>query len=222
VDLYVAPGHTSAARAARANVTGVSIDLHDGAPDLDDRAWSDVFARTDELDLDGATVRTFSREDHLRLMALHMLRHGAWRPLWLCDLAAAVESREGLDWDRVLGGDRRRADAVVCALRLAEDLLGARLAEAPVVVRERRLPRWLAPAVLRQWGDPALQPQSRRRPFAVEPRRPAATLTALVRRWPNAIEATLNVRAPFNDAPRLPFQLLECVRRTAHYVQRPG
>jgi hypothetical protein len=78
----------------------------------------------------------------------------------------------------------------------------------------------MAPAVLEQWGDPRLEPQSRRRPFAAEPARPARMLSALVQRWPNPVEATLNVRAPFNDVPRLPFQILECVRRTALFVQR--
>jgi hypothetical protein len=34
------------------------------------------------------------------------------------------------------------------------------------------------------------------------------------------VEATLNVGASFDDVPRLPFQLLECVRRTALFVQR--
>ena len=45
-------------------------------------------------------------------------------------------------------------------------------------------------------------------------------LEALVQRWPNPIEATLNVGGPFNDLPRLPFQLAECVRRTAGFAGR--
>src|SRR5262249_13928992 len=124
VDLYVAPSTATTARAAVATVTGAGIDLHAGAAELDDRPWDDVVARSAPIDLDGAPIPTFGREDHLRLMALHMLRHGAWRPLWLCDVAAAAESdAHGLDWDRVLGGDRRRAEGVASTLRLAEELL---------------------------------------------------------------------------------------------------
>jgi Uncharacterised nucleotidyltransferase len=220
IDLYVPAAQAAAARAALADLTGAAIDLHEGAAELDDRRWDEVFERSTTIAVDGVPARTFGREDHLRLMALHMLRHGAWRPLWLCDVAAAAESAAGLDWDRVLGGHRRRADAVVCALGLAQELLGARLVEAPAAVRSRRLPRWIVPAVLQQWGDPRLEPQSRRRPFVAELARPARMLTALVQRWPGAVEATLNVGAPFDDVPRLPFQLLECVRRTALFVQR--
>src|SRR5207245_11680175 len=97
---------------------------------------------------------------------------------------------------------------------------GARLEGPPAAAHSRRLPGWIAPAALQQWGDPRLEPQSRRRPFAADLARPPAALAALGRRWPNPVEATLNVRAPFNDAPRLHFQLLECVRRTARFALR--
>ena len=46
-------------------------------------------------------------EDQLRQLCLHLLRHGACRPLWLCDVAVMLESLPGdFDWDRCLGGDR--------------------------------------------------------------------------------------------------------------------
>jgi len=218
IDLYVPAQDVPVARSVLANVPA-AIDLHAGAAELDDRRWDDLLECSVPIAAD-AGVRTFGREDHLRLMALHMLRHGAWRPLWLCDVAAAAEFvAGGFDWDRLLGGDRRRADAVACALGLAHELLGARLDGAPAAMRSRRLPGWMVPAVLRQWGDPRLEPQSRRRPFAADLARPAAALAALVRRWPNPVEATLNVRAPINGVPRLPFQILECVRRTARFAR---
>jgi hypothetical protein len=49
-------------------------------------------------------------------------------------------------------------------------------------------------------------------------RRPAGVLRALRSRWPNAIEATVGVHGPFNGLPRLPFQLAECVSRTARFT----
>jgi hypothetical protein len=45
------------------------------------------------VELNGAKIRILGAEDHLRLLCLHLLKHGAWRPLWLCDVAAALESR---------------------------------------------------------------------------------------------------------------------------------
>jgi hypothetical protein len=37
-------------------------------------------------------------------------------------------------------------------------------------------------------------------------------------RWPNGIEATVGLRGPFNGLPRLPFQVAECVTRTARFT----
>jgi hypothetical protein len=151
----------------------------------------------------------------LRLLCLHMLGHGAWRALWLCDVAAAVEARPPtFDWDRFLWGDRRRTEWVTCALGLAHALLGARIAETPVAERARHLPRWLAPAVLRQWGQ-----GFRRSPlFLPELLYPRRALHAIRHHWRNPIQGTVEVGGPFNDWPRLPFQLAACVRRTAQVV----
>ncbi len=49
-------------------------------------------------------------------------------------------------------------------------------------------------------------------------RHPAHLLKALRLRWPNPIQATVRVGGPFNELPRLPFQLWECVLRTAHFL----
>ena len=47
---------------------------------------------------------------------------------------------------------------------------------------------------------------------------PAELLRALRLRWPNPIQATVGVGGPFNELPRWPFQLWECVLRTAHFL----
>ncbi len=49
-------------------------------------------------------------------------------------------------------------------------------------------------------------------------RHPTRALRALGLRWPNPIQATVGLGAPFNDLPRLPFQLAECVSRTARFM----
>src|SRR5205085_7561887 len=104
--------------------------------------------------LQETSVRVPALEDHLRLLSVHMLAHGAWRPIWLCDVAVALESsRSQFDWDRFLAGNHFVSDCAVCGLGLAARLLGASLEGAPAAVAERALalPRWLRPAVLRAW-----------------------------------------------------------------------
>ena len=224
IDLYVRPEDEPAARAAldEPGSETLPVDLHRGLAELDDRRFEEVFARSQIRRLDDTDVRVFSPEDHLRLLALHLLRHGAWRPVWLCDLALILESLPP-DFDSAcfMSGDVARTDAAVCALRLAHELLGASLEGVPVAVRERRLPRWLVPAILRQWGDARFQPHGTRTPMAVELRRPRGLLRALRARWPNGVEATIGRRGPFNDLPRLPFQIGECLARAVHFARPP-
>ncbi len=49
--------------------------------------------RSQLVNLDGVDVRVPGLEDHLGILCLHLLHHGAFRPLWLCDIAAALETR---------------------------------------------------------------------------------------------------------------------------------
>ncbi len=225
IDVYVRPGDEEAARAAldRPGEDSLPVDLHRGLAELDDRPFEDVFARSRTVRLGAADVRVFGPEDHLRLMALHLLRHGAWRPVWFCDLALMLETLPpDFDWACFMSGDGARTDAAVCAVRLAHELIGASLEGVPAAVRERTLPRWLVPAVLRQWGEARFEPHGTRTPMAVELRRPRGLLRALRARWPNAVEATVGRRARFNGLPRLPFQIGECLARTLRFARAQG
>jgi len=225
IDLYVRPEQEPMARTALdpPGEDPLPVDLHCGLAELDDRRFEDVLARSRRGRLGDADVRVFGPEDHLRLLALHLLRHGAWRAVWLCDLALILEALPpDFDWACFMSGDGARTDAAVCALRLAHELLGASLAGVPAAIRERRLPRWLVPAILRQWGDARFEPHGTRTPMAVELRRPRGLLRALRVRWPNAVEATVGRRARFNGLPRLPFQIGECLARTLRFACSPS
>jgi hypothetical protein len=196
------------------------IDLHRGFAELDDRDAGALFARSRVVELDGVPVRLFGEEDHLRLLALHLLRHGGYRPLWLCDLAVALETRsDAFDWDVFLGGCARRSRWAACALLLAHRLLGASLRGVPAEITRQRLPLWLSTAVLDRWGSPSFVPHGMRVPMRSCVRSPLEGLRALLARWPNGIEATVGLGGPFNDLPRLPFQVAECVRRTARFLR---
>jgi hypothetical protein len=73
-------------------------------------------------------VKVLSPEDHLSMLCVHFLGHGGWRPIWLCDIAAAMESlTESFDWQTCLGEDTRRAGWILSALACAHEILGAQL-----------------------------------------------------------------------------------------------
>ena len=169
-------------------------------------------------------VRVLKAEDSFRVLCLHLLHHGAFRPLWLCDIALALESRaKDFDWDRCLGRNIRVADWVACTIGLAHQLLGANVEASPVARRAKNLPRWLVPAVLKQWEAPfALHHgQARHRaPMATYLRHPSGLSRDVRNRWPDPIEATISLGGPFNNWPRLPFQLGNCVARAVRFLRR--
>jgi hypothetical protein len=224
IDLCVRAAQLEAARAALRTIdAGLLVDLHLEAPSYSDRSAEDLFARSRLVTLGDTNVRVPSAADHLRLMCLHLLSHGAWKPMWLCDVAAAVEAREpDFRWEDCLAGDPRRTDAVLCVIALAGSLLGADLAGTPGEQRSRSLPGWLAPAVLRQWeagaGASAHGPLVDRLPSLF--RRPARLWGELRLRWRNPIQATFELGAPFNGFPRLPLQLAATFRRAPGFVRQ--
>ncbi len=217
IDLYVRRAqYDEVCAALQTCAAGHAVDLHAGAAELDDRPFDDLYAHSRLVPVADGAARILGAEDNLRLLCLHFLREGALRPLWLCDIAVALEKLPpDFDWDYFLSGTPRRSDWVVATLSLAHELLGVRV---PVTVQTVPLPRWLVPTVLQLWGQGKVT-RGRRTKMASYWRQPTGVLHALRERWPNAIEATIGTRAPFNNWPRLPFQLVECVLRTTAFVR---
>lgn len=231
IDLYVRSSQYAAAREVLKSPEGRRfwVDLHEGFGDRGDLGRGgaeELYARSRLLPSGGSRVRVLGEEDHLRLLCFHLLRHGAWRPLWLCDVAAAFESRgEAFDWGLLLGGSRRRANWVMSALGLAQSLLGANAEGTPAARAGRSLPRWLAPAVLERWARPYATeqaPYTLRAPMRTYLRRPRGVLRDLRRRWPGPVEATVAAGGRFDSLPRWPFQLASCFTRAAHFLAGTG
>ena len=217
IDLWVRPDQHPVAVAALAGPAGrcCRVDLHDRFAELE-LSWQEVYERSRLERLGEVQVRVLAAEDHLGLLCIHMLGHGAWRPVWLCDIAAAVESLpEDFDWARCLRGHPRHAQWITCAIGLARRLLRARCDGGPP---DRPLPRWLLAALLRQWGRHEHYMANPSMAFVL--RHPAGTLKALRLRWPNPIQATVGVGGPFNSLPRLPFQIGECLVRTLRFARQ--
>jgi len=183
---------------------------------LPDRTEAELYDRARPESIDSSRFRTLAPEDHLRLVALHQLHHGGWRPLWLCDIAVLVEALpSGFSWEACLAGDSRLSEGVVASVALAHELLGAKLSdETP----RASIPGWLRKAVLHGWvhGYESMPPSL----YELRKLGWAGALKAIRARWPDPVSATVHLRAPFRAVPRFAVQLAECSRRAADFVRR--
>ena len=200
------------------------VDVHEGFSKLDGLSIDELMSRTELIRLGAAKFRVLGYEDQLRIFCTHLLRHSAWRPLWLCDIGMAVESRPAtFDWERCLGTDKRESDWVLCAIGLAHLLLDARVDDTPAARRAENLPQWFIRGVMRNWDAPFpdnYPPLSYVPPMSTYLRRPRGVLKALRKRWPDPIEATIRLRGPFNEMPRMPFQLGNALWRIVRFITR--
>ena len=197
------------------------VDLKAGLHDLPGRSMDDVYSRSQLAPLGNVHVRVLGMEDHLRLLCLHLLRHGAWRPLWLCDVAAALESMpQNFDWDYFMSGSKRHTAWVVCVLGLAHHLLGAGLERTPLDEKAKRVPDWLVSEVLRRWesGHPTYEDE----PIMTTLRRREGVARAIQQRWSSPITVGVRWRWPHSPLPALPYQTADFALQTIRYAKRLG
>lgn len=224
IDLLVQPQVYSAAQEVLASDEGRNfvVDLHLGADHLCDQPFDDLWARSRHVELGDVKVRVLSPEDHMRILCVHYLRHGAWWAAGLCDIGLMVETfRENFDWDVCLTTNRRRAGWVACTVGLAHQLLGANISETPFVSSAKSLPRWLVPAVLKEWNDPLSIDHPFPPPLADKFSQPIEIVKEIRRRWPpNPMLSTIAMNGPFNEWPRIFFQAGNALSRTVKFCAR--
>ena len=224
IDLCVEPRHYREAASVLSAPAAQQfyVDLHRGFDELGGRSWGELYARSRLVRLGHTDVRVLGDEDHFQVVCFHMLREGAWRPLWLCDVAVSLESpHASFDWKRCLSGSKRSLEVTSCAVGLARKLLGAGVEGIPSEAAVDRLPSWVVPTVLEEWGT--LLPSLRRRhsaPMSTYLRRPLALGKAFIDRWPNPIEATVVAGAPFNEFPRGPYQIKSYILRGLSFLRK--
>jgi hypothetical protein len=189
---------------------------------FDVRHFDEFYGHAESIQIEGVEVKVLRAEDHLRFLCFHLLKHGGWRPLWLCDVAAMLERLpERFDWDRCLGPDEVHARWILCTIGLARDILQAEPINAPPQLQDLRVPRWLVNSLLERWSEsscPSL-------PFFHEQARqcwwrPRKLIEALWKRWPNPIQATIDADGSFDEGARLRFQLRNCKSRAAELGRR--
>jgi hypothetical protein len=200
---------------------GALVDAHEGLAPRSDRRLEEVLERSREVPVGSTSVTVPCEEDHLRLLCQHLWGHSAWRPLWLCDIAAVVEDlAPTFDWDLCLEGSARYRRWIACAIGLARDVLGARIDGTPF--HDVRLPSWLRPALLKQW-ERCLE---RRPAEALRGRlggvllRPSELVRELRSHWPDPIEVTFAMDRPINGIPRGWYQTGAVLSRLPHFLRR--
>ena len=227
IDLFVPPEQFGKAAKILNSEAGKKffVDLHRGASHLDTEPLEDLYARAETVALEDERIRVLSPEDHLRVLCVHFLHHGAWRPAGLCDIGLMVEnSRADFDWDLCLTKNSKRAGWVTCTIGLAHQLLGADISGLPIEASAKRLPRWLVPAVLKEWENPISINHVVPPPLSGSISHPLETFKAIRRRWPpNPIQATVLMNGSFNEWPRIIFQAGSYAARTAKFLKNlPG
>jgi len=223
IDLLIRPEkHSEAARlAASEELRDCFIDLHYRSFELADRSLDDLFSRSRLVRCGDKEARVLCDEDQFALLAIHLLKHGAWRPLWLCDLALMLESMaSNFDWDLCMGKDTRRKNWILSALGLAHELLDASVKDEQIS-EHAIAPRWLVQTVQENWRIPfaTMHEGLRRLPVKSYLRRPDNLLTDLVRRWPNPIRATIDVNGTFTSRHPIRYQIQDCLKRAGGVLQ---
>jgi hypothetical protein len=219
IDLVVPPGlENRAGELMRAHkIRNVDFE-HWELTAFDDRRYRDLYERSRLLDLDGIEVRVPGPEDHLRLMCIHLLKHGGTRPIWFCDIGAAIEMRPpNFDWDRLTGNDHRK-QWIAYTIVLAHRLLGVAIGDTPFV--SWKIPHWMEKSILHDWSTP-------RRILSMKPVKiidsmqgPAAIIHALQVRWPNPIQITVANGERFSGGKAFLLQLRHCVRMMVRFLDR--
>ena len=182
---------------------------------------TEVAARSELVTLGASEIRVLCPEDQLAYLCIHFLKHGGWRPLWLCDVAIALESRPPhFDWDLCLGADRTRADWIACTLGAAHALLGADVRATPVEYRAGHLPPWLVPTVLKAWERPRAWDHPVPDLIAQSLPHPLQWPVALKSRWMSPLESTVRVSGSFNRLPRLPYQITDYALQLVQFLPR--
>lgn len=222
IDLIIRPrDYRRAISAAEMQLRDCQLDFHALPFELADRSIEELFSRSQLVPCHDEQIRVLAPEDHFALLAIHLLKHGAWRPLWLCDLAVLLESAGDFDWGLCLGKDPRRANWILAATGLAQTLLNASIKNEEVAARAENVPVWLKQEVLKLWDTPfalAQAPQRHKAPIGFYLRRPHGLLGDLARRWPNPIVATISVNGTFGARRRTRYEFGNWVLRAVRVV----
>ncbi len=226
IDIAVSPDQWQDAANLLLHSEGVfgPVDLHQAIPDLPDRSWPDLWRHRQLVAIGSTSFAIPSPEDQLRHHTLHFLRHGAWRPLWACDIAALLASNsDDFDWDYCLSGKPRLSQWLLAGIGAVIRLFDVPVSKVIVSKCRQAEFDWLSTTILRQWGGHRIgdSHNTDNRPLLSYWRNPAKVISAIADRCPNAIEAAIKAGAfPDTHWPTWNLQLLMMLKRGFSLVRR--
>ena len=174
------------------------IDIHTDLEKFQLYNTQELLTESTSFNATNSSITTIAPEYHLRVLCLHFLRHGCWRPLWACDIAAFIEKNsKNLNWDIVANKRSCVHNWISLCFSIVEILLGADLQDVPKEFRNVKMPHWVQRVIMEAWskpfsfynGAPNLKTTLLKKPWKL----PSSILT----RWPNDIESTYIIGANF-------------------------
>lgn len=220
IDLVVSPGDIEKATALldADDAKKLNVDLHNGFRHLDTVPLKALFEDSQLIDLDGASIRILSEEDHLRILCVHWLTDNGADQERLWDIYYAVQNRAAeFNWDKCLDRvSETRRKWTVCTIGLAHKYLGLSLSGLPVEAEAAILPKWLTRSIEREWkiGVPL-------RPLHDSIHGWKMFVNQLRKRIPpNKVYATIQCEGEFDDRSRAPYQVRSLIMRIVPGLRR--
>ena len=218
IDLLIPPSQLEFARETLRDHGGLTdVDLEHPV-EMGGSSLNELFERAVPTEHGGVEVLTLSDEDRLRVLCIHFLKSGGWRPLNLCDIAAVLEGGGVSDASTCLTTSRAVVSWVGSTIACARDLLGADLGASPWAGGLPPAPRWLTKAIIEAWGHPFPAEWGPAPPLLPPLSDPVGVARNLPQRWPSPVVSTIMTGSPVNRLPRPPFQLAYLARRAARYL----
>jgi len=220
IDLAVsAEDFEIAERLARSSeAEGLAIDLHRELRNHDSVPWPELVKHSENINIEGQSIRVLRPEDHLRVLCVHWLTDGGTNQERLWDIYYAIDNRpKDFDWDRFLNiVSERRKRWLVCAVGLAHRKLGLDLDNTPVKNEALDLPAWLIKTIEQEWSS-----ETPDQPLEMTLTDRKALLTQIKKRLnPNAISATVLMKGSFDARTRVFYQIGNIFMRIAPSYQR--
>ncbi len=220
IDLAVAASdYDGAQKVIEAESLG-GIDLHRELRHLDTLDWTQLFERSQIVDLDGEGIRVLCAEDHFRILCVHWLTNGGENRQRLWDIVYAMRNRPAdFDWAKcldVVSPTRRRW--IITTVGIAHRYMDLELDGIPFADEAKNLQPWIIRCLEKEW-----ERDVEIRGLETQLRNPRGLFQQVRKRIPpNPIQSTIFCEGDFDvgGGTRIRYQIVDMLRRLMPSVRR--